>query len=70
MIALDISIIVRKAKEQRYTLASLERDAWLSNGSISKWPTNEPAFEKVLRVADCLCCSVDELIAREPKEDG
>lgn len=65
---MDIAIIAAKAKEQRYTLAALERAAGLSNGAIAKWRVNEPSVDRVQRVADVLGTTIDELIVKPQKE--
>ena len=34
---MNTEILYRKAKEQKYSIAALERAAGISNGSIGKW---------------------------------
>lgn len=50
------------SKEYSYTLASLERDACLGQGTIRRWDTNSPSADKLLSVANLLHTSVDYLL--------
>lgn len=55
--------ICRIAKEKGYSIASLEREAEMSVGSICKWGKNvSPTVKHIKKVADILDCTIDELI--------
>ena len=49
-------------KEYDYTLASLEREANLGQGTIRRWDTNIPSADKLYSVANLLNTSVDYLL--------
>ncbi len=44
------------------SVASIERKANLSNGSISKWNTSTPTVDNLKAVADVLKIKVDKLL--------
>lgn len=52
------------------TFASLERKAGLKNGTINKWKTSKPSFESLLKLADTLEVSLDELCGRKSKKNS
>ena len=63
--------ICRIAKEKGFSIASLEREAEMSVGSISKWGKNlSPTVKHIKKVADILDCTIDELIAEKRRSDG
>ncbi len=64
---MNTEILYRKAKEQRYSIAALERTADLGNGVIGKWRdgTCEPSIKSIKAISKVLGCTVDELL----KED-
>ena len=53
-------------KERGITIKQLERDAELGEGTIKKWSDFNPRLENVVKVADVLGVSVDDLIREEP----
>lgn len=60
---------IRKlCQERQTTVAQMEREIGLSNGTISKWATSSPTVNNLKAVADYLGVSMDELLA-EDKED-
>ena len=60
---------IRKlCQERQTTVAQLEREIGLSNGTISKWASSSPTVNNLKAVADYLGVSMDELLA-EDKED-
>lgn len=63
---MNTEILYRKAKEQRYSIAALERAAGISNGSIGKWRDGkcEPLLNNLRAVAQVLGCTVDELLPK------
>ncbi len=64
---MNTEILYRKAKEQRYSIAALERAADLGNGTIGKWRDGkiEPMSKSLIKVAKVLSCTVDELLKGE-----
>lgn len=54
--------IKKRCKEKGLSIAKLERAAKLSVGSISHWRTSDPKVGNVKAVADCLGCTIDELM--------
>ena len=52
-------------KEKGVTIAKLERETGISNGTISRWGASSPTVDKLRRVADYFGVSVDSLIGRE-----
>ena len=55
------------AETKGYTIASLEKAAGLSNGTIGKWQVSSPNIENLLKVARTLHVTVNTLVkpARE-----
>ena len=56
--------IVKIAKEKDITIQTIEKSCDLSNGIISKWKeNNNPKIDKLLKVANFLGVTVEQLIA-------
>ena len=55
--------ISRLCKEKGVTIARLERETGISNGTISRWGTSSPTVENVRKVAEYFGTSVDALIS-------
>lgn len=53
------------AQAKGHTLASLERAAGISNGTISKWDEHSPTLAKLEKVAQCLDVNLIELFREE-----
>lgn len=51
-----------KCTEKGTTIKALEREIGLGNGTISRWNTNVPSYDKVIKVADSLQTSFYWLI--------
>lgn len=61
--ALIYKNILKIAKEKGFSIASLERQAGMSVGSICKWKNNvSPTVENLKKIADILECTIDELL--------
>lgn len=58
------------AAARNMTIAELERRAGVANGTISKWDTSSPSYDKVVKVADVLELSLDFLCGRKPRKEG
>lgn len=54
--------ITRLCKENNVSIARLERDTEIGNGTISRWETSSPTLENAKKVADYFNVSVDDLI--------
>lgn len=57
--------IKQLCKEKHLSVSAVERLAGLGNGTISKWNSVSPAVVNVLKVADVLDCTMDELLQSE-----
>lgn len=51
--------------EKGVSVASVERDAGLTNGSISKWNNSKPIAESLHSVAKVLGTTVEDLLEKE-----
>lgn len=60
--------ISRLCKEKGVSIARLERETGISNGTISRWGTSSPTVENVRKVAEYLGTTVDALISDAGKE--
>lgn len=56
--------ITRLCKERNVSIARLERETNISNGTISRWGTSSPTVENVRKVADYFGVTVDALISK------
>lgn len=54
--------VKKKCKAKGISIAQVERATKLSVGSISHWRTSDPKLGNVKAVADCLGCTIDELL--------
>lgn len=52
------------ASAKHFSLAQIERDLKLSNGSISSWKTSNPSSDKLKKVADYFNVTTDYLLGR------
>ncbi|MES5957503.1 helix-turn-helix transcriptional regulator [Bacillus fungorum] len=64
-----VDVIKRLCKEQKITIAELERRIELSNGQIRKWSNQTPGIDKVQKVADYFNVSVDYLLGRTEQKN-
>ena len=51
-----------RARDIGISVNSIEKEANLSLGSISKWNTVSPTVKSLLKVAKILNCTVDDLL--------
>lgn len=56
------------AEAKNVSIYRIERDADLSNGTISKWNDSHPEARNLKKVADYLSVTMEELL--EVKEEG
>lgn len=57
--------IRRLCSEKPISIAKLERETGISNGTISRWNTSSPSVENVQKVADFFGVTIDDLIKEE-----
>lgn len=56
--------ISRLCSEKGISIAKLERETGISNGTIARWDNSSPTVENLAKVADRLEVSVDFLLGR------
>lgn len=56
--------IVELCKGKGISVAKLEKETGISNGTIARWATSSPTVEKLERVADYFGVTVDSLLGR------
>lgn len=56
------------AKEKGIAISEIERKCHLSRGSLCKWNEINPAFDKVVSVAECLDVPIAELAEAKEKK--
>ena len=61
---------IQLCKEKGVSIAKLEKETGISNGTIGKWSKSSPTAEKLERVADFFGVSVDYLLGRSEKVAG
>lgn len=62
---------IRAAAAARgFTVAETERRAGVSNGTVSKMRTSSPSIGKVVKLADALRISLDELCGRKERNNA
>lgn len=54
--------ISQKAKERGHTFKSLEREVGLGNGTIKRWEVQSPRLDGLVKVAEYLQVSLDEIV--------
>ena len=60
--------ISRLCKERGVSIARLERETGIGNGTISRWGSSSPTISNVKAVADFFGVSVDTLLQETPSE--
>ena len=51
------------------SVRELERRCAFPQGTVKRWSSITPGIDKVEKVADVLCCSIDELCGRSVPEN-
>ena len=54
--------VTRLCKQRGISIARLERETGISNGTISRWGTSSPTVENARKVAEFFGTTVDELL--------
>lgn len=57
--------IVALCEARGITIAKLEKDAELGNATVRGWKGSNPTVTNLLKVANVLGCTVDELLKEE-----
>jgi len=63
---MNVERLRRMCSERNETLAHVEKETGISNGSIRRWDKHSPNVDTAKLVADYLGVSVDFLIRNEP----
>lgn len=61
--------INRLCKERGISIAKLERETGISNGTIGRWGTSSPTVENARKVAEFFGVTVDSLITDAVSEE-
>ena len=61
--------IRRLCNKKPVSIAKLERETGIGNGTISRWNTSSPSIENVQKVAEYFGVSVDDLLSRDIPQD-
>lgn len=59
--------ITTLCKDKKITIAKLERECAMGNGTVRGWKNSSPSVENLKKVADYFGVNVDELLATEEK---
>ena len=59
--------IRRLCNEKHVSIAKLERETEIGNGTISRWDISSPSIENVQKVAEFFGVTVDELLSDNTK---
>ena len=59
-----VNQITQQCVKKGITIAKLERETGISNGTIGKWGRSSPTVEKLEKVADYFGVSLDYLVGR------
>lgn len=57
--------VKRMCKERNISIAYLERELSIGNGTIARWERSSPRVETLKLVADYFGCTVDDLLKEE-----
>ena len=60
--------IAKLCKEKGVSIARLERETGISNGTVARWGTSSPTVDNVRKVADYFGVTVDNLISETPTD--
>lgn len=61
--------IKKIANDRHVSIAQIERDLKLSNGSIAKWDKHSPKSENIVAVSKYLNVSTDQLLGNKTEKD-
>lgn len=60
--------IIKLCKEKGVSIARLEREIGIGNGTVARWGTSSPTVDNVRKVADYFGVTVDNLISETPTD--
>lgn len=60
--------LVRLCRQRGISIAKLEREVGIGNGTIGKWGKSSPTVDSLKKVADHFGVSVDALLTGTPTE--
>ena len=60
--------ISKLCKEKGVSIARLEREIGIGNGTVARWGTSSPTVDNVRKVADYFGVTVDNLISETPTD--
>lgn len=55
-------------KARGMSIRVLEQEAGIAANTITRWDENKPSYDKVMRVADVLGVTMDELVRDDGKD--
>ena len=58
--------IMKLCKEKGVSIARLERETGIGNGTVARWGTSSPTVDNVRKVADYFGVTVDNLLSETP----
>ena len=58
--------VAELCKQRGVSIAKLERDVGLANGTISKWKKSSPTVDSIKKVAYYLGVSIDSIVSDPP----
>lgn len=64
-----VECIEAVAKSKGLTFKSLERECGLGNGTIKRWERQSPRLDKLLKVAEYLHISLDDLVSANSRTE-
>lgn len=62
--------IISLCNAKNISVAKLERETGLSNGTVGKWKKTSPTIDNVVKVADFFGVTVDDLISKASEAAG
>ena len=62
--------IRRLCNEKHVSIAKLERETEIGNGTISRWGTSSPSFKNVQKVAEYFGVSIGELLSADEESSA
>ena len=60
--------IISLCNAKKISVAKLERETGLANGTVGRWKKSSPTIDNVVKVADFFGVTVDSLISKTSRE--
>lgn len=67
---IDFEKLKTRIADKGYNIRSLEHELSIANGTIGKWElqkTQNPRLDTIIKIANFLDCTVDDLLVKEPR---